>query len=253
MDARIARLRDFFAQDPTNAELACELVDALLEQSAVDDARQLLESLPMPAATAPGVCFRLGRCALASGDYAAAETAYATLAATGIDAAPLAHDLAFAQLCQRKAGVALATAQAAISRFGADAALLLVQARAQSMLGAYRDAVATLDALLAAQPAHAGAAGVRALALLDADEHEAAATSRLRPIAATGGPCDEEWSENRDCHHRFHIVFFRVRQCGYKRGQIDVPAIRIRERRPWRSPGRQGQIRRFRDSVGDGQ
>jgi tetratricopeptide (TPR) repeat protein len=183
MDARVARLRDLFAQDPSNAELACELADALLAQSAIGDARQVLESLPMPAAAMPGVSFRLGRCALAGGDYAAAEAVYATLAADGVDAAPLAHDLAFAQLCQRKAEAALATARGAIRRFGTDPALVLVQARAQSMLGAYRDAVSSLDALLSAQPTHAGGAGVRALALLDAGEPEAAAEAANAALA----------------------------------------------------------------------
>ena len=76
MDVRAARLRGFLEKDPSNTEIACELADALCATGEHPQARQMLEALPDATLAAPGVQFRLGRCALMAGDYAQAEVAY---------------------------------------------------------------------------------------------------------------------------------------------------------------------------------
>ena len=78
MHVRIARLRDFFAADPSNSELACELADAMFVAGQSEQADAFLASLAPEVATAAGVRFRMAHGALllrgrlASGDVHAA-------------------------------------------------------------------------------------------------------------------------------------------------------------------------------------
>jgi tetratricopeptide (TPR) repeat protein len=167
--ARADRLRDFLAADPANARLACDLVDALMAQGALDEAQRVLATLPDTAASDPSVRFRAAHLALAFGRYAEAETVCRGLLDAGVDVSAVHHDLAFALLCLRRAEEAYRTAEAAAARHGDDAGLALVRARAAVMQERYDIAAADVATAVRLAPERADAWGVAALVALDAD------------------------------------------------------------------------------------
>ena len=172
---RAERLRAYFAQDPSNSDLACELADALSAAGEPVDARAVLESIVGDGAHAPGVRFRRARIALSTGAYAEAVDAFHAMIADGIDAAAVRHDLAFAQLCLQQSDDAMATLQGAIDAYGPSPELFVLKSRIASMQGDFPLAVASADAALQMRPDDAQALGVKALAQLDGNENEAAA------------------------------------------------------------------------------
>jgi Tfp pilus assembly protein PilF len=173
--ARSARLREFFAQDPHNPDLACDLADALFASGDVIDARSVLNSLPTEAATAPGVRFRLARCALATGEYADAAAIHASMLHEGLDGVALRHDLAFAQLCMQRPDEAMHTLVEAVEAFGPTPELLILKSRIALMQADFATAVASADEALAMRPGDPIAFGVKALAQFDGNEQDASA------------------------------------------------------------------------------
>ena len=174
MDARATRLRSYLAVDPVNADLACELADALAAESDFRGAREVLEALPQASAQGAGVRFRRARMALALGDYAQAENQLLQLLEQGEDGVALRHDLAFARLCRRDAAGAQEAVSAAARRFGTSPQLSVLEARIALLREDFAAAIASADAALASDLDDAAAQGVRALALLDAGETDAA-------------------------------------------------------------------------------
>ena len=177
MNDLAARLRGYLESDPSNSDIACELVDIYLAEGRVSAAKVVLDGLPSEAQSAVGVQARLGRMALLRGDYVTAETAFETLAGRGHASEGVLHDLAFAQLCQREIERADATITSAIGLHGLTPALGVLKARIAMMRDETDAAVSTLDAVLQSNPNHAEALGVKALALLDGDRMEDAAVT----------------------------------------------------------------------------
>lgn len=172
---RSVRLREFFAQDPANRQLACDLADAYSAEGDHVQAQSVLESLAGDGASAPGVRFRLARYALTSGAYDRAANEYETLIAAGHDGVAVRHDLAFARLCSQLPHDAMRILQGAITDFSATPELLVLKSRIESMVGDFPAAIASADAALAMQPNEVQALGVKALAQFDGNELEAAA------------------------------------------------------------------------------
>ncbi len=172
---RAARLREFFAQDPQNQDIACDLADALSASGEIEEAKKILESFTETAMPSPGVRFRLARCQLATGAYDAAAAGYASLIEAGNDAVAVRHDLAFAQLCMREPQAAMATLESALAAFGPSPELLILKSRVNAMLGDYAQAALDADGALAMRPDDAQAMGVKSLALLDDSQLDAAA------------------------------------------------------------------------------
>lgn len=172
---RAARLRGFFAHDPGNADLACDLADALFADGDHAGARTALESIVGDGASAPGVRFRLARCALTTGAYDRAGDEYAAMIAAGHDGSAVRHDLAFAQLCMQKPDDAMRTIESAIADFGATPELWILKSRVEAMQERYEQAFTSADAALALRPGDALALGVKSLALLDGNQLDAAA------------------------------------------------------------------------------
>lgn len=172
---RAARLREFFAQDPLNQDIACDLADALSASGEIEEAKKILESFTDTATASPGVRFRLARCQLATGAYDLAVAGYAALIAEGHDAVAVRHDLAFGQLCLQQPQAAMATIESVLETFGPSPELLILKSRVDAMLGDYAQAAADADAALAMRPDDVQAMGVKALAQLDGGELDAAA------------------------------------------------------------------------------
>ncbi len=171
---RATRLRGFLAADPGNVALACDLVDALFSAGRYIEADAVIAALPSTARNAAGVRFRHARCAMVLGRYGEACDALQELIGQGIENAALWHDLAFAQLCLRRTADAVATLADAEARFGIDAERAIVAARVALMDSDFPRAHAALERALQLAPGHATALGLRALALLDAGETDAA-------------------------------------------------------------------------------
>ena len=161
------QLRAFLAQDPGNPEIACDLIDLQLTAGQPEAARLTLANLPNDVQRNPGVSFRASRIDLATGDYGAAHERLRALIELGHDAPAIGHDLAFAQLCQRRTDAAAATISRTIARHGASPELHVLRARVALMDGDHAQAQHSLDEALRMEPDHATAMGVRALGLLD--------------------------------------------------------------------------------------
>ena len=174
----LQRLSAFLAQDPGNTELACEVFDLHFTAGNFSDARNVLDALPDEARHHVGVRFRQARLDLVAGDYAQAERTLTELAASGHDGPAIAHDIAFAQLCQRNLEAAHASIETAVDRHGETPALRILQARVALMRKDYEAAQGALTHALRLDPHDATAHGLRALAWLDAgDEAQAARTA----------------------------------------------------------------------------
>jgi len=171
----LQRLSAFLAQDPGNTELACEVFDLHFTAGSFSDARNVLDALPEEAKHHVGVRFRHARLALVVGDYAQAERTLTELAASGHARPAIAHDIAFAQLCQRDLDAAHASIETALDRHGETPALRILQARVALMRKDYEGAQAALTHALRLDPHEATAHGLRALAWLDAGDDAQAA------------------------------------------------------------------------------
>jgi Tfp pilus assembly protein PilF len=171
--ARAARLRDFFAQDPLNQHLACDLADAYFASGDVVDALKLVESFE-PDVREPALRFRFARCMIATGAYGRAANECRALVAEGHDGIGVRHDLAFAQLCMGTVQEALDTCASAVADFGTTSELLILKSRIEAMMGDYKRSAASADEALALQPDDAVAFGLKSLALLDDGDLQAA-------------------------------------------------------------------------------
>lgn len=170
----LQRLSAFLAQDPGNPELACEVFDQHFAAGSFAEARGTLEPLPEEGQALVSVRFRYARLDLVTGEYRRAEDNLVCLQATGHDGPTIAHDIVFAQLCQRNLDGAHASLETALTRHGETAALRILQARIALMRKDYAAAQAALDDALRLDPADATTQGLRALAWLDAgDEAQA--------------------------------------------------------------------------------
>lgn len=179
-DVRIARLQTYFEADPANADLACELADALSVAGRPQDALKTLETLPLAAAETAGVGFRRMRIALLQGDYAAAERAGSALLAAGTDAPAIRHDLAFSLLCLRRPEQAEIQLASALQRFGPEPPLVLLRSRIALMQERYDDAIAFAHEAIALDSGEPSSHGVLALALFDASRFDEAAAAAAR-------------------------------------------------------------------------
>src|SRR5689334_19004595 len=118
---RVAQLQAFLAMDPSNAQLACDLVDAQFSAAEYLGADATIASLSPETRAAAGIRFRRARCALILGRYDEAADVLRALIADGADNVALWHDLAFCQLCIRDTAGASKTLAEAEARYGINA------------------------------------------------------------------------------------------------------------------------------------
>jgi tetratricopeptide (TPR) repeat protein len=168
--SRVTRLEQFADEDPSNPILLCDLLDELLTEGRVDDARARLRSAPPDLRALAGVRFREARCAMMRQDLAGAvRVLHSLLQAAPDDAPAIRHDLAYAQLglgLLDEAWQTLATVHAA----GDDGvAIALLQARILHRQGRYDVALDVL-APVSSGSRMAEVHGLRALLLLDLGE-----------------------------------------------------------------------------------
>jgi predicted Zn-dependent protease len=172
---RVARLGGYFAADPTNLALACDLYDAHLAAGDPPGAGAFLATLSPELQTQPGIRFRSARSALMAGRYGDAAASLRSMIDEGVDEAALWHDLAFAQLCLKAPGDASETLAQARERHGDTAELAILATRIAMMAEDFPRANAEIERALALAPNHSTALGLRALVLLDSGDIAAAA------------------------------------------------------------------------------
>ncbi|WP_257998727.1 tetratricopeptide repeat protein [Xanthomonas arboricola] len=147
----VDKLSAYWAKDPANPELACQLCDALIETGQSARAEDVIAALPADTASLAGVQFRAARLDLLAGRYVEAEARLQPLAER--HAAPaLDHDIAFAQLCQQNLDGSAATLQKARARHGDNAEFAVLSARIALMRSDYAAADKALAAALAFTP-----------------------------------------------------------------------------------------------------
>ena len=181
---RAAQLRAFFAMDPANVPLACDLFDAYVGAGDIPQAIAFLEGLPAELRAEAAIRFRQARAGLMQGRHAEAVALIQGLIGEGHDSAALWHDLAFAQLCLRDTASARATLQAAMPRFEAPVELIIVAARVAMMDGDFALALRHLEQAESLDATNATVQGLRSLALLDGDETDAAYEAAMGCLAA---------------------------------------------------------------------
>jgi tetratricopeptide (TPR) repeat protein len=171
---RIERLKSYLATDSSNAQLACDLVDAYFSAAQYQEADEFLVSLGTDLSSAPGIIFRRARVGLILGRYQDSIIALQALIDQGHDNVTLWHDLAFSYLCLRNTAAATQVIADAVKRFGDNAELSIVAARVALMDSNYELAHMELSKALSLAPQHSTALGLQALAYLDSDKQEAA-------------------------------------------------------------------------------
>lgn len=181
---RILQLRGFLAMDPANIPLACELFDAHVAAGETAQAAALLRCLPPEAQADAAIRFRQARAGLMEGRYADAVALIRGLIDEGHENAALWHDLAFAQLCLRDVESARATLDDAGKRFESNAELSIAAARVAMMEGDFALALRHLELAQGMDPMHPTVQGVRALALLDSGETDAACDAAMACLAS---------------------------------------------------------------------
>ncbi len=169
---RIDRLKLYWAEDPANTLLVCDLVDAYFAAAQYHEAEQLLASLSPDVLNAAGITFRRARISLILGHYEESIEVLTSLIAQGHENVALWHDLAFSHLCMRNIDAAYHAIREAIKRFGDNAELCVVSGRIALMDADFKLAHVELDKALAFAPEHATAMGLKALAYLDSEERD---------------------------------------------------------------------------------
>lgn len=185
MDMRVARLRDFLAVDPANIELTCELLDALHAQGDFAGVDDVLARADATVIAAPGVAFRAARSHLVHGRYADAEQALQSLIAAGHGSTAVVHDLAFSQLCQRRADDAARTLSDPANQIERNTAIRVLEARIALMQERHDEALAMLQEALVEAPDDPTVQGVQALALLDAGQTDAARDTAMQCLQSS--------------------------------------------------------------------
>jgi tetratricopeptide (TPR) repeat protein len=168
--SRASQLQVFADQDPSNRILLCDLLDELLAEGRVEEARARLHSIDADLRALPEVKFREARCALQARDFAGVVSLLQPLVAD-VAQVPIgiAHDFALAQFALGHVDEALLTL-ADVHPQGDDAvAVALLKARILHHLRRYDEALEVLA------PFTSGSRlpevqGVRALLLLDNGE-----------------------------------------------------------------------------------
>jgi tetratricopeptide (TPR) repeat protein len=173
-DVRIGQLQAFLKVDPGNIPLACDLLDAYIQNGAFDDAIACIESLPEDSRKAPGICFRSAQIALSKGRYHESIQILQRIIAEGNEGIALWHDLAFAQLCIGNLQDAVKTLSDAESKFGPDVDLAVLSARVNLFLENYEQALGYIEQALSLDRNNPAAMGLKALILLDMDNLPAA-------------------------------------------------------------------------------
>ncbi|MDQ1120683.1 MULTISPECIES: tetratricopeptide repeat protein [Pseudoxanthomonas] len=180
--ASIERLKQFFAADRSNAELACDLLEALARQGLHADALSLAGELPEDLQRQAGIVFRVAQLHLAQGRYESAINALSALWERE-PSAPVAHDLAFALLCAGRRPEARGRLLEAQARFGESAEYEVLLARLDLFEHDGASAEQHLHRALLLKPDDPTAMGLQALAAFDRGDIERAAVMAEQCLA----------------------------------------------------------------------
>jgi Tfp pilus assembly protein PilF len=183
---RIARFASFVEQDPANADLLRDFLDALLAEGLPADVDVWVRRAPDVVRQSAAIRFRVARAALMSGELVQSQAILGQLLSEGESAAGIRHDLAYAQLCGGDIEQAEATLEG-VEATGEDAvALALLRARILYR----RKQLAEAFALLADIPGtsrEAEVKGLQALILVDSGESARAAEFADAALAIDAG------------------------------------------------------------------
>jgi len=179
---RLTELRNFFRQDPENAPLALDLVDALLGEGHVDEAQALVNTWPDAWLARPECLFRVGRCALARADYAAAVNPLRRIVENGVDEPAVHHDLAYALLGMGDVDGAETILAPLVPQSIVIPSIGLLHARLLHYRRRYDDAALILEAIVSERADNAEAWGLLAMVELDREGFDAAGFAAGRAL-----------------------------------------------------------------------
>jgi Flp pilus assembly protein TadD len=180
---RLTELRNFFRQDPGNALLALDLVDALLGAGHADEAQDLVNAWPEAWLARPEYLFRVGRCAIARADYAAAVGSLRHMVDGGVDDPAVHHDLAYALLGMGDIDGAETILAPLVPQSIVIPSIGLLHARVLHYRRRYDDAALILEAIVSEREDNAEAWGLLAVIELDREGFDASGFAAGRALS----------------------------------------------------------------------
>jgi tetratricopeptide (TPR) repeat protein len=180
---RLTELRNFFRQDPENALLALDLVDALLAAGQVDEAQASVSAWPEAWLGRPEHLFRVGRCAIARADYAAAVHPLRQIVEGGADEPAVRHDLAYALLGMGDVDGAEIVLAPLVPQSVVIPSIGMLHARVLHYRRRYDDAALILEAIVSERADNADAWGLLAMIELDREAFDAAGFAAGRALS----------------------------------------------------------------------
>lgn len=167
---RLAALRRYFADDPDNLALGCEIAELATQAGEYVQAETVLNGLLQSRSGEPRVLFELGALKLAQGDWSAALSVYDDLLERGVDNAGVRCNRTYALLALRRPQEAIES----VSDIEDEPAARTLMARAWHQLGDCKKAAEMLENVHSREPDSAEVLGWLALARLDGNEFERA-------------------------------------------------------------------------------
>lgn len=164
------RLTSFLEQDPQNANLAADAVEAAIAEDRLDEAQALLARGPVDA---PRAAYLNGLVAMRRQDWAGAAALYQGMFDTGETAPAIRFNLAWSLAMEKRAAEALAVLDEATAQALPQAAELEIRLRHE--LGEFDSAEARAHALLALHPDHRGLNAAVATLAIDVEDTALAA------------------------------------------------------------------------------
>jgi tetratricopeptide (TPR) repeat protein len=171
--SRYQRLAAFLEQDPANARLIADTVEAAIDAGAFAAARALIAALPDQSRLPPEFAHLDGVAAMGAADWSAAVVRFDALIASGADAPPVRFNYAWSLTKLRQFDAALGALDAATVAALPQAAALAVQLRHQrgDMAAAEREA----RAAIARFPEHAALNAAVSTLAIDIEDRDLAA------------------------------------------------------------------------------
>ena len=171
--SRLARLLGYLESDPENLPLLEDAANAALDESALEEASDLITRYRAIAEPPPGLVNIEGVVAMRSGDYARARTAFEALRAAGHDHPAVRFNLAWLSALEGRFADVLEMTDDAVIEAVPRAAALKVQA--MHHLGDIEGAVELGRQLLDRLPEDDALLGALSVAAMDADDYALAA------------------------------------------------------------------------------
>lgn len=174
LEQRCDRLQEFHVQDPANTDLACDLIDALLNLGKTEEAALVYQRTQTISPENPLLRFRYSSILMAKGDFVGASDHLQNMLKDGIDNIGVRYNHALARLCIDDPESAAEIIKPTIDEWRSYPPLLLLAARIAHAQRELQRAQEHLELYRESDPASVEAMALHSLLLLDMGSPEKA-------------------------------------------------------------------------------